>query len=137
MGSRLMRKWIVMPLLQIERIERRHQMVDSFLKAVDLEDDLFQTLNHFGDLERLVSKIPLRRINPREINHILKSLLKLLPLRAILQQHESTGLKLLAEKIQECASLAQLISGQLHPDAPNQINKGGIFIEGFSKSWMN
>lgn len=133
MGSRLMRKWIVMPLLQIERIERRHQMVDSFLKAVDLEDDLFQTLNHFGDLERLVSKIPLRRINPREINHILKSLLKLLPLRAILQQHESTGLKLLAEKIQECASLAQIISGQLHPDAPNQINKGGIFIEGFSK----
>lgn len=133
MGSRLMRKWMVMPLLQIERIVNRHHMVDSFLKKDELEDELFQTLNHFGDLERLVSKIPLRRINPREINHILKSLLKLLPLRSILQQHNNNGLLLLAEKIQECASLAQLISGQLHPDAPNQVNKGGIFVEGFSK----
>ncbi len=133
MGSRLLRKWMVMPLLSIERIESRHQMVESLILEEEWSEELLQILNQFGDLERLVSKIPLRRINPREINHILKSLLKLIPLRNLLQKHKSKGLLLLSEKIQECASLAQLISSQLHPDAPNQINKGGIFIEGFSK----
>lgn len=132
MGSRLLRKWIIMPLLDLSKIQNRLSMVESLTSQDDLRDELNQVLNHFGDLERLVSKIPLRRINPREINHILKSLNKLLPLKQLLAKQKNVNLLKLGEKIQECVSLATLISTQLHPDAPNQINKGGIFNAGFS-----
>ncbi|MGB3086026.1 MAG: DNA mismatch repair protein MutS, partial [Saprospiraceae bacterium] len=67
MGSRLMRKWLVMPLLDLNKIQNRLGMVESLFNQEQLTDDLNQILNHFGDLERLVSKIPLRRITPREI----------------------------------------------------------------------
>lgn len=132
MGSRQLRKWIIMPLLDLEKIQNRLGMVESIISQDSLREELNQILNHFGDLERLVSKIPLRRINPREINHILKSLNKLSPLKDVLSKQTNEGLLRLGEKIQECASLALLISQQLHPDAPNQINKGGIFKTGFS-----
>lgn len=132
MGSRLLRKWIIMPLLDLAKIQNRLSMVESMIMQDDMHEELNQVLNHFGDLERLVSKIPLRRINPREINHILKSLHKLIPLKHILGNQQNEGLLRLGEKIQECVSLAKLIGDQLHPDAPNQINKGGIFKTGFS-----
>ena len=121
-----------MPLLDLTKIQNRLGMVSSLISEDLLREELSQILNHFGDLERLVSKIPLRRINPREINHILKSLNKLIPLKQILNRQTNSGLTILGEKIQECVSLIKLISEQLHPDAPNQINKGGIFKEGFS-----
>ncbi|MGB4970143.1 MAG: DNA mismatch repair protein MutS, partial [Saprospiraceae bacterium] len=132
MGSRLMRKWLVMPLLDLNKIQNRLGMVESLFNQEQLTDDLNQILNHFGDLERLVSKIPLRRITPREINHILRSLKKLSPLKVLLVKQNHPGLLRLTEKIQECVSLVDLISKQLDSEAPNQINKGGIFIPGFS-----
>ncbi len=132
MGSRLLRKWIIMPLLDLRKIQNRLDMVESLVADDELKDALHHALNHFGDLERLVSKIPLRRINPREINHILKSLNKLIPLKAVLSTQKNENLIRLGEQIQECASLAKIISEQLHEDAPNQINKGGIFNAGFS-----
>jgi DNA mismatch repair protein MutS len=131
MGSRLLRKWIIMPLLDLNKIQNRLDIVDSIINDA-FRDRLFQTLNHFGDLERLVSKIPLRRINPRELNHILKSLTKILPLKELLYTQKNEGLKILGEKIQECISLVQLLSQQLHQEAPNVTNKGGIFKSGFS-----
>ncbi|HEX5625959.1 MAG TPA: DNA mismatch repair protein MutS, partial [Saprospiraceae bacterium] len=132
MGSRLLRKWIVMPLLKLDRIQDRLDMVESLLESPDDAEELHTILDHFGDLERLVSKIPMRRISPREINHILKSLKKLIPLKTLLQKQSNIGLLRLSEKIQECVSLADLISTQLDPAAPNHTNKGGIFIKGFS-----
>ncbi len=132
MGSRLLRKWIIMPLLDLTKIQNRLSMVESLISEEEFREELNQILNHFGDLERLVSKIPLRRINPREINHILRSLNKLIPLKQILNEQKNNSLFKLGEKIQECVSLAKLISEQLHPEAPNQINKGGIFKSGFS-----
>ncbi len=132
MGSRLLRKWIIMPLLDLNKIQNRLNIVESFISNESLRENLHQILNHFGDLERLVSKIPLRRINPRELNHILKSLKKLIPLKDLLQQQSNTGLIKLGEKIQECVSLVELLSSQLDPEAPNFVNKGGIFKPGFS-----
>lgn len=132
MGSRLLRKWIIMPLLDLNRINNRLNMVEALLSDEELRFEIDKVLNQFGDLERLVSKIPLRRINPREINHINKCLNKLIPLRNVLSNQPNPNLIQLGEKIQECSSLLNLISKQLLPDAPNQVNKGGIFTKGFS-----
>lgn len=132
MGSRMLRKWMVLPLLDPVKIEHRLQMVEAMLKDSDLSDQLDHLLQQFGDLERLISKIPLRRISPRELNHIRKCLELLLPLKATLQNQQNSDLQQLGHSFHDCALLRDLIAHQLDENAPNQSNKGGIFKSGFS-----
>lgn len=132
MGSRLIRKWIVMPLIDPKQIQERLDIVSMMVNDSIFRDELEQILKQFGDLERLVSKIPLRRISPREIIHILKCLSKLIPLESLLRKQNSKGLSQLAENIQTCVSLKDHLENQLLEDAPNSSTKGGIFKTGFS-----
>ncbi len=132
MGSRLLRKWVVLPLRDIDKIQDRLSMVESLCTNSVLMAELKNLLPQFGDLERLVSKIPLRRISPREVNHISKCLHILLPLKKLLLEQENQGLHHTGRSIQECLALNELITFQLADDAPNQTNKGGIFKSGFS-----
>ncbi|MBK9108150.1 MAG: DNA mismatch repair protein MutS [Saprospiraceae bacterium] len=132
MGSRLLRKWIVLPLMDVAKIQSRLDMVESVINDQKLTDELESLLHQFGDLERLVSKIPLRRISPREINHIKKCLKLLKPLKSLLENQTNHNLKTIGNQIQNCDDLCQLIDLQLADDAPNQTNKGGIFKSGCS-----
>jgi DNA mismatch repair protein MutS len=87
MGSRLLRRWMILPLLKINKIQERLNAVDSLVTQSELLDDLRDRLHLFGDMERLVSKIPLLRISPREVLHIKNNLLKLKPIKEILAKH--------------------------------------------------
>jgi len=133
MGSRLLRKWIVLPLLDATKIQARLDMVESIIEHDHLNDELDGLLQQFGDLERLVSKIPLRRISPREINHIKKCLLLTKPLKELLGNQANAGLRTIGSNLQVCEELTGIISSRLADDAPNHTNKGGIFRTGFSK----
>ncbi|MBP9208883.1 MAG: DNA mismatch repair protein MutS [Saprospiraceae bacterium] len=133
MGSRLLRKWIVLPLLDAAKIQARLDMVESIIEHDPLNDELDGLLQQFGDLERLVSKIPLRRISPREINHIKKCLLLTKPLKELLCNQSNAGLRTIGTNLQTCEELTGIISSRLAEDAPNHTNKGGIFRSGFSK----
>ncbi len=132
MGSRLLRKWIVLPLVALDKIHERLSMVESLCANSTLLTELNNLLHQFGDLERLVSKIPMRRISPREVNHIAKCLNILLPLKNVLLSQDNPALHNVGRSIQECLELHELITLQLSEDAPNQTNKGGIFRSGFS-----
>ncbi|MBK8955769.1 MAG: DNA mismatch repair protein MutS [Saprospiraceae bacterium] len=132
MGSRMLRKWIVLPLIDAGKIQSRLDMVESVLVDAKLMEELSSLLHQFGDLERLVSKIPLRRISPREINHIKKCLLILKPLKSLLEKQENPGLRSLGLHFQNCDELCEVIQKQLSENAPNTSNKGGIFTSGFS-----
>lgn len=133
MGSRLLRKWIVLPLLDAAKIQARLDMVERIIEHDPLNDELDGLLQQFGDLERLVSKIPLRRISPREINHIKKCLLLTKPLKELLCNQSNAGLRTIGTNLQTCEELTGIISSRLAEDAPNHTNKGGIFRSGFSK----
>lgn len=132
MGSRLIRKWLVMPLIEPKKIQERLDIVSLMVNDSGFRDEFEQILRQFGDLERLVSKIPLRRISPREINHILKCLSKLIPLEKLLRQQNDNGLNKYAENLKACSDLKECLEQQLLDDAPNVSSKGGIFKQGFS-----
>ena len=133
MGSRLLRRWMILPLLKINKIQERLNAVDSLVTKSELLEDLRDRLHLFGDMERLVSKIPLLRISPREVLHIKNNLLKLKPIKEILAKHTDPLLQYLSSKINGCEALEEQISKQIKDDAPNQIIKSGVIQDGFSK----
>lgn len=127
MGSRMLRKWILMPLIHPDQICQRLDAVDFIINHSELVEDVNQHLQSFGDLERLVSKIPLRRISPRELLHIRNCLRKISPIRNTIHHTNSELLKKVASGLQDCTDLEQMLATQLQEEAPNTISKGGIF----------
>ncbi len=133
MGTRLLRKYIVMPLVDIQSIQQRLSAVEAIFNDEEVQQVLSDAFQHFGDLERLISKIPLHKINPRELNHTVRSLRRILPVRSELLQHHNPSLKAMGEKINSSERLCEMVERQLDPEAPSQTNKGGIIKHGFNK----
>ena len=74
MGARLLKRWIIFPLKEISKIEERLELVEYFIKETELKNKIAQSIKQCGDIERLVSKIPLKKINPREVLHLARGL---------------------------------------------------------------
>ncbi|NOT36109.1 MAG: DNA mismatch repair protein MutS [Saprospiraceae bacterium] len=133
MGSRLLRKWIIMPLVQLKAIQHRLDAVEELIHFHESESDLSLLLKSIGDLERLVSKIPLFRISPRELKQLEKSLEKIEQVKSALIQVHSTYLKKLIDTLNPCQELRNRIHTQIDENAPNSYSKGGIFKEGVNQ----
>lgn len=132
MGARLMRKWIVLPLKEKKLIQERLDTVEHFVKSRDLLDDLISLLKPIGDLERLISKVAVGRINPREMNQLNRALKQIKPLRELLQtgSKESTILSKYATQTNDCQYIIDKIDTTLLDKAPVQINQGGMIKPG-------
>jgi DNA mismatch repair protein MutS len=130
MGSRLLRKWIVLPLKEKSLIEERLKVVDVFFQQYELADHLADELRHIADLERLISKVAVTRINPRELLQLKKSLQRIAPVKKLLEQHSSSELKKLGDQLNRCEFLLEKIEKELREDAPMLINQGGIIKDG-------
>jgi DNA mismatch repair protein MutS len=130
MGSRLLRKWIVLPLKEKSLIEERLRVVDVFFQQYELADHLADELRHIADLERLISKVAVTRINPRELLQLKKSLQRIAPVKKLLEQHSSSELKKLGDQLNRCEFLLEKIEKELREDAPMLINQGGIIKDG-------
>jgi len=130
MGSRMMRKWMVLPLKEKDPIEERLKVVEYFHQEEELSEDILGHLKHIGDLERLISKVAVGRINPREMNQLKKALKNSLPIREKLRQSSADSLKKLADQISTCEFLLEKIEKELQEDAPMLIHQGGIIKEG-------
>ncbi len=131
MGSRLIRKWISLPLQVLSRIEERLESVESFMKFDDSAGEIRKILKSFGDLERLVAKIPLRRINPRELRFIATSLHSIHGIKSQLSRIGGKSLLLkIFDRLDPCDGLVLKIQSMLQDDSPAALNKGGIIKEG-------
>ncbi|MCU0397106.1 MAG: DNA mismatch repair protein MutS [Cyclobacteriaceae bacterium] len=130
MGSRLLRKWIVLPLKEKSLIEERLRVVDVFFQQYELADHLTEELRHIADLERLISKVAVARINPRELLQLKKSLQRISPVKKVLEQHSSPELKKLGDQLNRCEFLLEKIEKELREDAPMLTNQGGIIKDG-------
>ena len=131
MGSRLLRRWILMPLKEIALIEERLGVVDSLVRDADLRQRLRQHVKEIGDLERLVTKAAVSRINPREMLQLRRAL------EAVGQVKELCAsvpgaLASLAERLNPCASLAARIGREIKDDPPAKVEKGGVIADGVS-----
>ncbi|MBI1222334.1 MAG: DNA mismatch repair protein MutS [Bacteroidetes bacterium] len=130
MGSRLLRKWILMPLREKEAIDKRLNMVEALKQDEELARNLESRLNEIGDMERLVSKIALNRVNPRELLQLRKALQALGPIQMMLQKQDNFSLKALAEQLNPCAGLLEKLEKELNDEAPISPGKGEVIKKG-------
>ncbi|TVR81190.1 MAG: DNA mismatch repair protein MutS [Chitinophagaceae bacterium] len=134
MGARLMKKWLMMPLLDLKQISERHLVVDTFVKEPDLSELLGKQLKQIGDIERLISKVSTAKINPREVNQLRRALTALKPIKDILEQSENKVLKKMSDQIHLCDLLRTKIEDELEEEVGVHINKGGLFKKGINEN---
>lgn len=134
MGSRLLKKWMVFPLKKKELIEERHAIVETLIKDPDLIQLLTANIKQIGDLERLISKVALRKINPREVVQLKRALEALEPVKLACADTKCTQLQKYADQINPCKTLKDRISYDLKDDAPVQLNKGPVIADGVSET---
>ncbi|TAH22559.1 MAG: DNA mismatch repair protein MutS [Cytophagales bacterium] len=138
MGARLMRKWVVMPLKDRNEVEERHQILRFFIENEDDREGLLKYLKLIGDLERLISKVSVGRINPREMLQLKRALKSIVPIKALLKQRsEGELLAKWADKINPCGFLLEKIEKELKEEAPMVSNQGGIIKDGIHEELDN
>jgi len=130
MGSRMMKKWMVLPLKEKDPIEERLKVVEHFHAEAELGEEILSHLKHIGDLERLISKVAVGRINPREMNQLKKALKSTLPIKEMLKQQSNPSLKKLGDQINACEFLLEKIERELKEDAPMLVHQGNIICDG-------
>ncbi|MGM0579969.1 MAG: DNA mismatch repair protein MutS [Bacteroidota bacterium] len=130
MGSRQIKKWMVLPVKDKAVIEERLQIVEAFHINNDLTESLRTSLKSMGDVERLISKVAVGRVNPRELNQLKKALGLMAPLKKALEESGESALKKLSNQINPCEYLYELIDEQLMEDAPLHTNQGNLIKEG-------
>lgn len=130
MGGRLMKRWLIFPLNDLERIAERQEWVHQFLCHTELREDIYKHLKQIGDIERLVAKIPLKKVNPREVLQLAQSLRQADEVRQLLLAHEALFAEL-GRAIPEADAVRQRISRTLSDDPPAALSKGKVIREGF------
>ena len=131
MGSRMLKRWVAMPLLSVERINRRLDVVEHFVKNCAEADDMRDQISSVGDVERIGSRIAARRVLPREIVQLRNALDAITQLREQLQSSGNAQLAQLAESVDTMAEVRERIATQVYPDPQNNnIMKGGVIADG-------
>jgi len=131
MGGRLMKRWLVMPLTNLNAIQGRIATVDWFYQEMDRADEIRTLLNQCGDLERLVSKVAVGKVNPRELRHLHRTLSLIVPLQATLQAGvKNPQIAQLINSLRDCSALLDTIDRTLELEPALSVGKGGVIREG-------
>ena len=133
MGARLMKKWVVLPLKDIHAIHRRLDTVEVLVKDPTLWQGIFQALKQMGDLERLISKVAVGRVNPRELLALKKALQHIAPIQRQLQSSTHELLLKLSEQLHRCDYLLEEIEKTLQENPPLVTNQGGLIKADFHR----
>ncbi|MEY3630680.1 MAG: hypothetical protein RL408_234 [Bacteroidota bacterium] len=131
MGGRLLRKWLVLPLKELQTIEQRQEGVSGLLVSSSLLDQVSELLKPIGDVERMISKVAAGRINPRELNALKKALQQIPEIKSLLSASTSPSLSGLASSLDTCAELVDKIDTILREDPPVLMHQGGMIKSGF------
>jgi DNA mismatch repair protein MutS len=130
MGSRLLKKWVVLPLKDLHEINQRLNTVEILINNDESLQQFSDLLTQCGDVERIISKISLMRANPREILQLGKALDCVFKIKNISSQLTGTEMQVFAEQLNPCTLLKDKIFKELKIDAPALVNKGGVINEG-------
>ncbi|MBK0404486.1 DNA mismatch repair protein MutS [Adhaeribacter sp. BT258] len=130
MGARLLKKWVVLPLKESAQIRRRLDTVEALTQNPDLLQEIVQNLKQINDLERLISKVAVKRINPREMLQLARALEALLPIKQALVESNIPALTKLGGQLIECEEIREEIKNKLKPEAPMLTNQGNMIQNG-------
>jgi DNA mismatch repair protein MutS len=133
MGSRLLKKWIVLPLKDLHEINSRLNTVESLILYKEASEDLTTSLTQCGDMERIISKISLLRANPREVLQLGRALECVRQVKQICSNLPGTEMQVFSDQLNPCHSLVDRINKELKADAPVLVNKGGVINDGVNE----
>lgn len=130
MGGRMMKRWMVLPLKELSLVQDRVDSVDYFVKNETLSYEIAQRLKDIGDLERLISKVAIGKVNPKEVKQLESTLNQLKPIQELLKDTKSNYLKKIADQLNPCEKLIQDIATNLVEEPATQVGKGQIISTG-------
>lgn len=133
MGGRLMRKWILLPLTDVKAIHQRQEIVDELFKDPILSDNLDSLLGKMSDLERIIARVALRKVNPRELHHLKKSLVMIPEIKELLNTTKNKAIERLTSQMNEIPEVIEKLDAGIHSDPPISINKGQVIAPGYDE----
>ena len=133
MGSRMLRRWVVFPLKSEKKINDRLDIVEYFFREPEFRELLDDQLHRIGDLERVVSKVAVGRVTPREMVQLKIALQAIKPIKTACEHAKNDVLKRVGDQINLCELIRDKIDRELHPDAPQLVNKGGVINDGVNE----
>ncbi len=132
MGGRLLKRWLALPLKNVNKIKSRHEVVQFLMDNNAVLQKIQHQIKHIGDIERLISKVATHKVNPREVIHLKNSLEAIIPIKALATNCENEALKIIGDKLQSCDVLREKIKETLNEDAPVNVLKGNTISSDFS-----
>ena len=133
MGGRMLRRWVVFPLKDVRHINDRLNVVEYFFKAPNFRQIIDEQLHRVGDLERIISKVAVGRVTPREVVQLKTALQAIQPIKSACLYANNDSLKRLGEQMNLCESLRDRIEKEIQPDPPQLVSKGDVIAEGYSQ----
>ena len=132
MGSRLLKRWLALPLKEKEKVESRHEVVDYLKNKVEFLQKIQYQLKQISDLERLISKVAAGKVSPREVMYLCQSLDAIIPVKTSALASANESVKAIGDGLHACDLLREKIKTTLFPEAPVSINKGNAIANGIN-----
>lgn len=132
MGARLMKRWLVFPLKDVRPINDRLDVVEYFFRQPDFRDLVEEQLHRIGDLERILSKVAVGRVSPREVVALKVALQAIEPIKQACLEADNASLNRIGEQLNVCQSIRDRIDREINNDPPLLVNKGGVIKQGVS-----
>ena len=132
MGGRLLKRWLALPLKNVNKIRGRHEVVQFLLNNNTILQKIQHQIKQVGDIERLISKVATGKVNPREVIHLKNSLEAIVPVKSMASNCDNEALKIIGDSLQSCNILREKIKETLNEDAPVNILKGSTISSDFS-----
>ena len=130
MGARMLKRWMVFPLKDVKPIDDRLNVVEYFFRHPGMEEALEPQLELIGDVERIISKVAVGRISPREVVQLKVALGAMEPIKQLCAASEEPVLQQIGEQLNPCTIIRDRIDREINPDAPTLVNRGGIIRKG-------
>ena len=126
MGARLLKRWIIFPLIDVHKISERLDVVEQLIRDTDLRQSLIQAIKHCGDIERLVAKIPVKKINPREVLQLARGLQQVAVIKQFCLPQTNAYLQRIGDALNPCPLIAEKIFAEIIENPPAIAAKGGM-----------
>lgn len=133
MGSRLLKRWLALPLKHTGPINDRLDIVQYLIQSQETHEHLEEHIRKIGDIERLISKVAVMRISPREVGQLRASLQAIEPVKNICDQAKDSNLKKIGDQINLCKSIRERLEKEIQEDPPAQVNKGSVIAKGVNE----
>ncbi|MCI5913486.1 MAG: DNA mismatch repair protein MutS [Prevotella sp.] len=133
MGGRMLRRWVVFPLKDVKPINERLDVVEYFFRDPTMRAVVHENMQRMGDLERIISRIAVGRVSPREVVQLKIALQAIEPLKASCLAADNEALRRVGEMLNVCATLRDRIEREVQPDPPLLVNRGNVIADGFNE----